>query len=1140
MKNLLRFAITSAIIIFFTTSSFAQWSIDEGFENGIIPVGWTIYDVNNDGHQWIALEYPSQAHTGNWAAVVDCYDNNGNDWLITPQVTVQSGDIFNFFAKAWTSTENMNVKLSTTGNAIGNFNVTLGNYVNLDDNYVEYTYDLSAYTGQNVYLAIQWIQDTYGFVVDDVKVGQPLPYDVGMVSIEVPDNFYLVNSEIYPSGTIQNYGIADINIDFDIVCEIFNESNTLVFSDTYVHSGTLAIGATDVITFATAWTPAVAGTYSFVMNTSLAGDGYSGNDTLTGETDIVLHYGTGGPDAMGYYWIDSDEVGGPVYDWIEISGTGTSAITYGVSGFYGDDNFSEPIPFGFDFPFYGINRTYFHADINGELLLAENTFYVPYPTSGWGTDGFMFNYSFPIPGFAAVPALVAPYWDDLFADQGTGDVYFQTFGNAPNRYCVVEWYNLRYSAGTVVDTTLTFEVIFHENGDLIFQYKDVEVGQVSSIPHDFGQSATVAIQNDNADAGLCYLREIVTGGQYIGIDPPGNMLKNEFAIKFYMGTDVFAPIIVHKEEVWNTFSNTPQAYVTITDISEVVSDTLYYNIGSGWQGIAHSSFENPNIYHYQFPSIPLGTTVNYYFAATDGSPNQNRSVLPADAPGGYYTFKILPTNGVDILLATPGNKIGYEDYQNKEYPKYIAALDAAGVTYDIYNWAAYEEYDIPDAYNTIFLYSNSTGHGAKEDTLGLALIEFLDNGTIENPKNIFTASDEMAQARNGLPNSSDFNKFYTAYIRGGYVSQVNPPVYGGSDGIGGPDISGYSYGSMIGMAGSPIGTEGVEIPVYSNTPDVIYNQTCPDWYASEVTNPEISSWGSYLFEDGPYSGNAFSKGHGCALWLDNLIYKSYFISFDISQFSSDTDINNMIDEALVWFGVEMYTITAIANPTDGGTITGAGAYNLNTTATLTATSATGYGFINWTEGTTVVSTDSAYSFIVTGNRDLVANFSVMTYEITAVANPLEGGTVTGAGTYNYNATATLTATSATGYGFINWTEGTTVVSTDSVYSFIVTDNRDLVANFSIIEGLSENNYSIALNIFPNPNKGIFNLNVTFKTIGVLAIEIINMQGRKVKGYDIENVAGHHNTIDISNLPKGIYLVKISSERNNVTKKVIVK
>ena len=67
-----------------------------------------------------------------------------------------------------------------------------------------------------------------------------------------------------------------------------------------------------------------------------------------------------------------------------------------------------------------------------------------------------------------MPALVAPLWDDLEAIEGTGDTYFQTFGEAPNRYCVVEWHDYTFGHGTVQEMTLTFEVIFHENGDMVF------------------------------------------------------------------------------------------------------------------------------------------------------------------------------------------------------------------------------------------------------------------------------------------------------------------------------------------------------------------------------------------------------------------------------------------------------------------------------------------------------------------------------------------------------------------------------------------------------------------------------------------------------------------------------------------------
>jgi hypothetical protein len=160
------------------------------------------------------------------------------------------------------------------------------------------------------------------------------------------------------------------------------------------------------------------------------------------------------------------------------------------------------------------------------------------------------------------------------------------------------------------------------------------------------------------------------------------------------------------------------------------------------------------------------------------------------------------------------------------------------------------------------------------------------------------------------------------------------------------------------------------------------------------------------------------------------------------------------------FGLNSYEITATANPTAGGTITGAGTYTHGETCTLTATSATGYTFTNWTLGGEVVSNAPTYTFEVTAAGAYVANFELNTYEITATANPTAGGTITGAGTYNHGASCTLTATPATGYTFVNWTEGGSQVSASAAYTFDVTEPRTLVANFTA------SSYVISANAVP--------------------------------------------------------------------------
>lgn len=74
------------------------------------------------------------------------------------------------------------------------------------------------------------------------------------------------------------------------------------------------------------------------------------------------------------------------------------------------------------------------------------------------------------------------------------------------------------------------------------------------------------------------------------------------------------------------------------------------------------------------------------------------------------------------------------------------------------------------------------------------------------------------------------------------------------------------------------------------------------------------------------------------------------------------------------FKVPTYTVTATANPTAGGTVTGGGEYEEGTTVTLTATANEGYTFVNWAENGSEVSADASFTFTASGDRNLTAVF----------------------------------------------------------------------------------------------------------------------------------------------------------------------
>ena len=146
-------------------------------------------------------------------------------------------------------------------------------------------------------------------------------------------------------------------------------------------------------------------------------------------------------------------------------------------------------------------------------------------------------------------------------------------------------------------------------------------------------------------------------------------------------------------------------------------------------------------------------------------------------------------------------------------------------------------------------------------------------------------------------------------------------------------------------------------------------------------------------------------------------------------------------------------VATVINPKEAGVVTGAGFYSVRETenVTLSATPNEYYKFVNWTENGEAVSTDAEYTFTITGERNLVANFSLLDYDVIVSVNPESAGSVTGAGNYNHGDNVTLTATTNEGYKFVNWTENGNIVSANTKYTFKITSNRNLVANFELLD-----------------------------------------------------------------------------------------
>ncbi len=102
-----------------------------------------------------------------------------NDWLISPPIAPQPGDYINFWARSYTANyglERFKVGISQGGTEPADFSIiTTGNYIQAPVTWTLYSYDMSAYVGQQIRFGIQCVShDAFILLVDDVTVG-PVP-----------------------------------------------------------------------------------------------------------------------------------------------------------------------------------------------------------------------------------------------------------------------------------------------------------------------------------------------------------------------------------------------------------------------------------------------------------------------------------------------------------------------------------------------------------------------------------------------------------------------------------------------------------------------------------------------------------------------------------------------------------------------------------------------------------------------------------------------------------------------------------------------------------------------------------------------------------------------------------------------------
>ena len=216
-----------------------QWDLDESLTYGALN-----FDFENEEYVGTAIVFNSSAMTDAdpsdpqdrtiWNArtgekglyMIAATSLLNDDYIITPRIDLTSVNAaqFSFWAKSLTEDyglERFHVLLSTTSSNYFDFTVELSDgELQAPLEYTEYSYDLSDYEGQMVYLAIHYVaQDSFVFQMDDFLVqGNILSIEDNLFN---NFNHYITNNNLVMSASSSLENIQLYNL---LGQEVFSKS----------------------------------------------------------------------------------------------------------------------------------------------------------------------------------------------------------------------------------------------------------------------------------------------------------------------------------------------------------------------------------------------------------------------------------------------------------------------------------------------------------------------------------------------------------------------------------------------------------------------------------------------------------------------------------------------------------------------------------------------------------------------------------------------------------------------------------------------------------------------------------------------------------------------------------------------------
>jgi len=216
MKKILLF-----LGVCFTSLTFGQIYYSENFTTAqtLATSGWTIFDTDGDGQNWLRTTYGGDGCMGSFSWTSTNGALTPNNYAFTPQINLTgvTGSVRIKYKHAsidssWDA-EKYYVYVTTTPTvaaALATTPVHTQTTMNNINTYTEKTIDISAYAGQNIYICFRHngSTDQYVVLIDDLVVEKAHPSDADLVQIYT--EHINASGNVNIEGQIKNNGMTAI------------------------------------------------------------------------------------------------------------------------------------------------------------------------------------------------------------------------------------------------------------------------------------------------------------------------------------------------------------------------------------------------------------------------------------------------------------------------------------------------------------------------------------------------------------------------------------------------------------------------------------------------------------------------------------------------------------------------------------------------------------------------------------------------------------------------------------------------------------------------------------------------------------------------------------------------------------------